>query len=184
MRIFTIVICLGVIAVSAAPASAANPSLARGRFTADLSAGGVVFYGGNEWIMSFAPGFGVFVARGLWVGGRVGIILFHEQSMIDYRTADVAWGGGETESLASLAAGADYNFDLGVAAPYVGFWGFLSASPGNGVLPRLGVKLFVVPKTAIVLGLEDAVRFPRGEYYHGPNVTNAVTFTYGFQLFF
>jgi hypothetical protein len=164
-------------AVVAGVASAAgNPLLERGTITFGLQAGGWRWASGHpagtSGYFSVSPGAGVFVTKGLWLGGRLGISYIWAPSETGPETSYAIY--------TSILGGADYHFDMGRWAPFLGLWGIVGDSPGNGFAPRAGGKFFIVPRTALAVYYEGYVTF-RG-YERGPVAGH--TLSYGFQIFF
>jgi hypothetical protein len=162
--------------VVVAAAAAANPLLERGTITFGLEAGGWRWVSGapagTTGHFSVSPEAGVFVTKGLWLGGRVGI--------------GYLWAPSETgpetsySDYVSVAGGADYYFDLGRWAPFAGLWGTFGDFPDKGFAPRAGAKFFVVPRTALAVYYEGQVGFPG----YGAGAVTSHTLNYGFRVFF
>ncbi|HUU56905.1 MAG TPA: hypothetical protein VMW93_06150 [bacterium] len=176
LRFLTLAAIVASTFTSAPGAEETNPLLDRGTLTFGLAAGGWHRYSstaspGDSWgTFSLSPEFGGFVKRGLWLGGGI--------------TISKVWAG-EWGSISSggVRGGADYHFDRGSWAPYLGFWGLLGDFPGDGVMPRLGVKFYVVPRTALAVGYDAAFTW-HGDYGGGNDVHTSQTIWYGLQVHF
>ncbi|MGD8718881.1 MAG: hypothetical protein PVH29_08680 [Candidatus Zixiibacteriota bacterium] len=165
--VFVVNTALAVFAGAAAvPAvsRADNELLERGTITVSLDTGTWYLSGGTA--LYVGPGIGIFVARGLWLGGSVDLGTY-----------------GFEDAYGAIGFGPDYHFDTGPKwSPYVGLWvRATSFFDGDvGLVPRFGAKFFVVPRTALVAGYEGRVYFPA--YRDGP-VFGHMLGT-GFQVFF
>jgi hypothetical protein len=164
-----------IVAATAASAPGDNPLLDRGTLTFGLAAGGWHRYShtaspGDSWgRFTLSPEFGGFVKRGLWLGGGM--------------TISKSWyGRWGSSSSGGIRGGVDYHFDRGSWAPFVGLWGLVGDAPGDGFMPRLGVKFYVLPRTALAVGYDAAFTW-HGGYESGDDVYTSQTIWYGLQVY-
>jgi hypothetical protein len=181
---FRLAIAVSTTAVFTAASFAApvegNKLLEQGTFTFGLASGGWHRYSRSDspsgsWsAFSLSPTVGVFAADRIWLGGGV---------TLSEWDLGPEWG---KHSANSVHGGIDYHFLSGKWTPFVGFWGLLGDLPGDGVMPRLGARFFVVPRTSLGVGYDGAVTFHTYDYEYADTteVRTVHRLWYGFQVYF